>query len=283
MKVSIIMPSFNQSAYVEAAIESVLCQQGASFEVIFVDGGSTDDTMAKVEPYRSRFAHCISEPDEGQSDALAKGFALATGDFVTWLNTDDLMLPGTLSELDRAHQAEPQRQWFLGNVVWIDAHDTILHMRRGETYRAYGPRCGLLTAAGPSAFFSPDLYDKVGGINRQLHYQMDTELWWRFVLAGEPFGRLRQYTWALRLHMDAKVSGNMFRDADDPKAIAIAAARTREAEHIASLRGPIELGIGSTARELAARAQRVLSSSYLRSLYESRRWRGHRVSELFAR
>lgn len=281
MKVSVIMPSFNQSAYVEAAILSVLNQCGPSVELIFVDGNSTDDTMDKVLRYRDRMAYCISEPDHGQSDALAKGFALATGDFMTWLNTDDLLLPGALADLAHAHEVEPERQWFLGNVVWIDTQDIILHARRGEAYRGCGPRCGLLTAAGPSAFFSRELYEKVGGINKELHYQMDTELWWRFMLAGEPFGRLRSYIWALRLHSEAKVSGDLFLDATDPKAIAVAAAKAREAEHIASLRAPIELGIGKTARRLAATAQRATSLNYLRSVIESCRWQGRRVDEVF--
>ena len=283
MKISVIMPSFNQSSYVEAAIESVLSQSGAGVELIFVDGASTDDTMAKVAPYRDRMTHFISEPDKGQSDALAKGFALASGDFMTWLNTDDLLLPGALADLARAHETNPERKWFLGNVVWIDAKGILLHARRGERYGTLGLRCGLLTAAGPSAFFSRDLYEEVGGINTALHYQMDTELWWRFVLAGEPFGRLEHYTWALRLHAEAKVSGNMFRDPHDPKAIAAATARAHEAAHVASLRAPIELSIGKTARRLAANAQRAASPSYLRSVRESRQWRGRRVSEVFGR
>ena len=282
MKVSVIMPSFNQAAYVEEAIESVLSQNGASVELIFVDGNSTDDTLAKVEPYRKRMAHCISEPDEGQSDALAKGFALATGDFMTWLNTDDLLLPGALADLAKVHQVAPACKWFLGNVVWIDAEGTILHARRGESYRELGPRCGLLTAAGPSAFFTRDLYESVGGINKALHYQMDTELWWRFVMAGNPFGRLERYTWALRLHPEAKVSGAMFRDAQDPKAIAAATAREYEALHVASLRTPMQLGIGKTARRFAAQVQRAASPGYLRSVRESRRWRGQKVYEVFS-
>lgn len=275
------MPSFNQSEFVERAIESVLAQTGAEVEIIFVDGGSTDDTMAKVERYRDRIAHIISEPDEGQSDALAKGFALATGRFLTWLNTDDLLLPGAVSDLARCSAQNPQCEWFLGNSLWIDVDDRILHARRGEAYRHLGPRTGLLTAAGPSAFFSRKAYEAVGGINKALHYTMDTELWWRFVLAGLPYGRLQHYTWALRLHPGAKVSSNMFLDREDPKAAAAARAQALEAAHIEALKAPAQLGIGQFGRKIASKAQRVMSLNLWRSVLEARRWKGQTVESVF--
>jgi glycosyltransferase involved in cell wall biosynthesis len=281
MKLSVIIPSFNQCDYVEAAIESILAQRSASTELIFVDGGSTDATMEKVSKYRDSFTHCISEPDHGQSDALAKGFSLATGDYLTWLNTDDLLLPGALSDFADAYASNPKCEWFLGNVVWIDARDRILRARRGESFCALGPRLGLLTAAGPSAFFSRSLYERVGGINKSLHYQMDTELWWRFILAGEPFGRLSRYSWALRLHPAAKVSGNMFRNKYDPQAVSVANLRAEEAEHLASLAAPVHLNIGRLGRKLSASALRGCSASYLRSSIESFFWRGRLVKDIF--
>lgn len=275
------MPSFNQGKFVERAIESVLAQEGVDAEIIFVDGGSTDDTMTKVEQYRSQLARIISEPDEGQSDALAKGFALATGDFLTWLNTDDLLLPGALSDLAQCSTMNPDCQWFLGNSLWVDVDDRILNARRGEPYRSIGPRTGLLTAAGPSAFFSKAAYDAVGGINKSLHYKMDTELWWRFVLAGLPFGRLQHYTWALRLHAGAKVSGSLFLDRNDPKATTAARAQANEAMHIKRLIAPAQVGIGDTGRRIASKAQRVLSAGFWRSLFEARSWRGKTVASVF--
>lgn len=283
MKFSIVMPSYNQARFVEAAIQSVLSQECDDLEVLFIDGGSTDGTMEIVEKYRDRLAVCVSEPDQGQSDALHKGFCRATGDVLTWLNTDDLMLPGALSGVTRAARADPECEWFMGNVVWIDAEDHILRCRRGEAYGPLWPRLGLLTAAGPSAFFSPALYDRVGGLNHDLHYQMDTELWWRFVLSGARFQRLKDYTWALRLHADAKVSGHMFQDRDDPKAKAVAATQAREAKHINALITAQTIGIGPLAQRAAVLLKKALSPSYLRSVFESRRWGGLRVEEFFGR
>jgi len=281
MRFSIVMPSYNQARFVEAAIQSVLSQECDDLEVLFIDGGSTDGTMEIVEKYRDRLAVCVSEPDQGQSDALHKGFCRATGDVLTWLNTDDLLLPGALSDVTRAARADPECEWFMGNVIWTDAEGRVLRCRRGEDYSPLWSRLGLLTAAGPSAFFSPKIYEHVGGLNHDLHYQMDTELWWRFVLSGARFHRLKDYTWALRLHAGAKVSGHMFIDNDDPKAKAVAAAQTKEAAHINSLITPHKFGIGPIAQRATILGKKALSHSYLRSVIESRRWAGLRIEEIF--
>ncbi|MFX4296135.1 glycosyltransferase family 2 protein [Pseudosulfitobacter pseudonitzschiae] len=281
MRISIIMPSYNQSRFVEAAIQSVLSQEFNDLEVLFIDGGSTDGTMDIVDKYRDRLALCISERDKGQSDALHKGFCRATGDLVTWLNTDDLLLPGALFDVERSAKADPECEWFLGNVMWIDSGGGILRCRRGEAYAPLWPRLGLLTAAGPSAFFSRALYDRVGGINKNLNYQMDTELWWRFIISGARFRRLRDYTWALRLHAEAKVSGHLFQDKNDPQAIIASAAQMREAEHVNALRDSHLIDIGPAARRGAVLVKKALSPSYLRSITESRRWDGKRVNEVF--
>lgn len=281
LKISIIMASYNQGRYVDAAIRSVLEQDYDDWELLFIDGGSTDGTLEVVEPFRDRLVHYVSEPDGGQSDAMAKGFSRATGDLMTWLNTDDLLLPGALSDVVRAAKANKGCEWFLGNVVWIDSDGKILRCRRGEGYSPLWPRLGLLSATGPSAFFSPALYKRVGGLNRDLHYQMDTELWWRFISDGARFRRLEKYTWALRLHADAKTSGHIFQDKDDPKARATAAAKAREACHVETLMSMHQFAIGRAARRGAIAASKLLSPSYLRSRIESRRWRGCNVGEVF--
>lgn len=281
MRISVVIPSYNQARFVEAAIQSVLAQECEDLEVLFVDGGSTDGTMDIVARYQDRMAYCISEHDAGQSDALHKGFCRASGDLLTWLNTDDLMLPGALSDVMRAARDDPGCDWFMGNVIWIDAGGLILRCRRGETYSPFWPRLGLLTAAGPSAFFSPALYKRVGGLNRDLHYQMDTELWWRFILSGARFRRLRNYTWALRLHADSKVSGHMFQDNDNPKAKAVAATQAREAKQISALVASHQIAISPIAGRAMIRVKKALSPSYLRSICESGRWNRLRIDEVF--
>lgn len=282
-KISIIMASYNQGQYVDAAIRSIFDQNYSNWELLFLDGGSTDNTLDVIAPYRDRFAYFVTAADGGQSAAMADGFSRVSGDLMTWLNTDDLLLPGALHEVAHTARADPSCEWFLGNVVWIDAAGKVQRCRRGEHYSRMWPRLGLLTAAGPSAFFSPSLYERVGGLNCDLHYQMDTELWWRFILNGARFRRLRSYTWALRLHSEAKVSGHMFQEEADPRALVTSAAKAREALLVDQLRCRYQLHIGSPARKGVIAAIKLLSPSYMRSVIESRRWSGRDVGEVFCK
>lgn len=279
MKISIVMPSFNQSQFVTAAIESVLSQDYDRFEVLFIDGGSTDDTMSIVDVYRDRLTYCISEPDNGQSDALHKGFLKATGDVLTWLNTDDLLLPGTLRRVAQTFSQAPNTSWILGNTIWIDKNDRILRCWRGEGYTPGWPRLGLLAAGGPSSFFTRDLYERVGGLNLQLHYQMDTELWWRFAMSGEKFVRLNGYSWALRLHEAAKVSGHMFADRDNSRQTKIQHEKNVERAHIEAMTAGYTRRLPFVSSALSI-ARKITSPAYIHGLVDHMLWNGRSISEL---
>jgi glycosyltransferase involved in cell wall biosynthesis len=283
MKISVIMPSYNQSCFVEAALESVLDQDYEQKEIIFIDGGSTDGTMEVVRRYEDELAYCVSEKDEGQSDALRKGFEKATGDVLTWLNTDDLLLPGALSAVAEILSGDPKIGWVAGNVVWIDVEDRILNCRKAETHSNLALRMGIFSACGPSAFFRKSLYEDVGGVNLRLHYMMDTDLWWRFIMNGYEFRRLTRYAWALRLHESAKMSGHLFADPESAAQKRIAAAKAAEHAHINQIRAGYCRPASTLARTAVQSLSRLSSPRYLRSLYDSRVWKGRDVAELAKR
>ena len=275
MKISVIMPSYNQADFVAAAIESVLGQEHTDKELIFIDGGSTDGTMDIVESYRERMTFCVSEPDRGQSDALRKGFAHATGEVFTWLSTDDLLLPGALAEVDRLMSGSSGCDWVLGNVIWIDAEDCVVRCwRAGGGDTAGLARLGVLTAGGPSAFFRRDLYERVGGVDLDFHYAMDTDLWWRFAMSGASSRRMSSYAWALRLHADAKVSGHLFYDLADLKQREVVERRAVEASRIRERTACFIWPLPRPLPRLLGAARRLMSVSYIRGQYENRVWKG---------
>lgn len=211
IKISIIIPSYNQGEYIADTLESIINQEYSNVEIIVMDGGSTDKTVDVIKKYEKYIMYWQSQKDNGQSAAINEGFKRATGDFVTWLNSDDVLLPGTLHAVDRVVQNNPQINWLLGNVLWMDREGFIIKVGKVEKENWNWNRYYLLSNGGPSAFMRKSCLQKMGWLREDFHYMMDTELWYRFIKSGYPFIRLNQYCWGLRLHEAAKMSGHNFK------------------------------------------------------------------------
>jgi len=119
--ISIVTPSFNQAPFLRRTIESVLTQDYPHIEYILVDGGSTDGSQAIIEEYAGRVAHWESLPDQGQTDAINKGFARATGKYLAWLNSDDVYQPGAIAEAVDYLEAHPDVGMVYGDCTFINA------------------------------------------------------------------------------------------------------------------------------------------------------------------
>ena len=122
MKISVVTPCLNSKQFLERMLQSVHDQEG-DFEIehLIFDGGSTDGTLEILEKWSGKIDY-VSEPDTGQSNALNKGFAKATGDVIAWLNADDIYLPGALAKVAQAF-SDPNTQWAYGQCIIIDPQD----------------------------------------------------------------------------------------------------------------------------------------------------------------
>jgi glycosyltransferase involved in cell wall biosynthesis len=200
-KISIVTPSYNQAKYLRRTIESVLSQQ-VDLEYIIVDGCSTDGSVAILKEYDS-VARVIVEKDSGQSDAIAKGFALASGEILAWLNSDDMYLPQALSRVISAYQEG--NEFLFGNVYIVDSEDALLRKRVAIPVSFDDLYYGQYIIPQEATFFSKRLYLACGGLDKSLHYAMDYDLWLRMAALQQP-SRLDHYLSCFRYHRGQKSS-----------------------------------------------------------------------------
>jgi glycosyltransferase involved in cell wall biosynthesis len=203
MLVSIVTPSYNQSRYIEQTIKSVLSQDYPQIEYIVIDGGSSDGTQNIVKQYEQRLAWWVSEEDAGQTDAINKGFARATGDILAWINSDDTYEPGAVSAAVNSLREHPEVGMVYGDCNYIDGTGHVIgKFRAAQTdYRLL--RRGYTHIPQQTMFFRADLWRRVGPLDPSYYFAMDYDLWTR-IAARTEIKYIRQ-TWAnFRLHTSGK-------------------------------------------------------------------------------
>jgi glycosyltransferase involved in cell wall biosynthesis len=203
-RVSIITPSFNQAKFLRRTVESVLSQDYQNIEYIIIDGGSTDGSLEIIKDYESQLAYWESIPDHGQTDAINKGFAKASGKYLAWLNSDDIYQPGAITEAVNYLENHPDVGMVYGDCTFIDAQDQRIGLFPAAQTDYARLRRGYVHIPQQSSFFRADLWKKVGPLDPSFYFAMDYDLWVR--LAGEaPLVYLPGHLWAsFRLHGDAK-------------------------------------------------------------------------------
>ncbi len=150
------------------------------------------------------------ETDSGQSDALNKGFAKAKGEWLFWLNADDVLLPGALKKvLDRINRID-RINWIAGDTVYLDEKGIVKDVRTDAKWRSWFGKHLSVWTGGPSAFFRRELWEMRGGFAADLKYAMDIDLWTRWAKAGERFVGLGEYVWGFRMHEGSKTMGGRF-------------------------------------------------------------------------
>jgi glycosyltransferase involved in cell wall biosynthesis len=201
--VSIVTPSYNQSRYLEQTIQSVLDQDYHHIEYIVIDGGSTDGSVEIIDRYVNRLAYWVSESDEGQTDAINKGFNRARGEIFAWINSDDLYQPGAIAEAVAYLTDHPEVGMVYGDANFIDEAGRVIGRFPAAQTSYHRLRQGYVHIPQQSAFFRARLWKMVGPLDPTFYFAMDYDLWVR-IAALTPI-RYHPVTWAaFRLHDDAK-------------------------------------------------------------------------------
>lgn len=198
--VSIVTPSRNSVAWINRCIHSVRAQTYPHIEHLVMDAASTDGTVALLQGTSG--LQWVSEADDGQTDALRKGFQRARGEVLAWLNADDELLPDAVSAVVDAFRREPAAALVYG---WSIVHE-------GERERLEQPPGRLRVSdldrrnplPQPSCFFSRTAYDSVGGLDPAFHLAMDLDLWLRLMATGRPMVCLPMPLSVIEVHPEAK-------------------------------------------------------------------------------
>jgi glycosyltransferase involved in cell wall biosynthesis len=201
-RVSIITPSYNQAAYLEETIHSVLDQGYPDLEYILVDGGSNDGSQEIIKRYAAQLAWWVSEHDSGQAEAINKGLAHAHGEFVAWLNSDDTYLPNAIAEAVKALEANPQVVMVYGNLLAVDEHGRTINLLHYHQL-SLEDLLAFQIIGQPAVFMRRAVCERIGGLDPTFHYLLDHHLWIRLAAQG-PICHVDSTWAAARYHPAAK-------------------------------------------------------------------------------
>ncbi len=206
--VSIITPSFNQSRFLEAAMQSVLTQDYPRIEYIVVDGGSTDDSASIIKKHESRIAWWVSEKDKGQTDAINKGFNRANGEILAWLNSDDTYNAGAISAAVKYLMENPKVALVYSDCNYINEDGEIIGQFPAAQTDIRKLRRGYVHIPQQTMFFRAKYWKELGPLDPSFYFAMDYDLWTR-IAAHAPIKYLGGQMWAnFRIHTNSKTNVN---------------------------------------------------------------------------
>ena len=210
-KISIVMPSYNKADFVERSILSVLNQNYPNIELIIIDGGSTDGTVEIIKKYEQYIAFWISEKDQGQSDALNKGFKHCTGKIYGFLNSDDVYLPGAFKCASLALKKNLDKKIIFGDWLSIDKKDSIIDYNYAFDFNLNHFKYEGFHLSATSMFWRSEVHKRFSGFDNNLYYTMDYQLILEFgINEGEhSFKRVPNVFAGFRRYKGQKTTGNM--------------------------------------------------------------------------
>jgi glycosyltransferase involved in cell wall biosynthesis len=210
LKFSIVIPSYNQGKFLEKTIYSIINQDYPNFEIIIIDGGSTDNTLSIIKTYEAYISYWVSEPDAGQANALNKGFRFAKGDIFAWQNSDDIYLPGAFSIAAKIFSMNYNIQVCYGNWYSIDENDIVLDVHYALKPRKPFSPYENIDAYNQCMFWRRGAHERFGLFDEALYQKMDTDMILRFLMkeGAASFYRTDAFLGAFRQHVRQKTDKN---------------------------------------------------------------------------
>jgi len=213
MNFSIITPSFNQGRFLPTCVESVLSQKDVSFEHLVIDAGSTDETLEVLDNYPH--LQWTSEPDDGMSDGINKGFKKAVGDWVMWLNCDDYLLPGALRKVVEHAAAHPNGDVIHGDCVFVDLEGEPIRRKYDTAVDEWDFLFVGCCIPSTSTFYSQEIISSGHLLDVNYRNCMDWEYYLRLVRAGYQFSYMGEPLAGFRWHEESTTQKNWQRMLDE--------------------------------------------------------------------
>lgn len=185
-RISIVTPSYNQGQFIEETIRSVLLQGYPNLEYLIFDGGSTDGSVDIIRKYEPWLSYWVSEHDRGQSHAINKGFKLASGEILAWLNSDDFYTPIALEIVAKTFSQHREALVLSGLCEKVDENGKKISIKIPRQLTPEHFLRGGRVPGQPAVFFQKKIYETIGGLNENLHYLLDWEYWLRMSLNFPP-------------------------------------------------------------------------------------------------
>lgn len=202
-KISIVTPSYNQAEFLEKTILSVLCQNYPNLEYIIIDGASTDGSLDIIRKYERYLSYWISEPDQGQADALNKGFLKSSGEILAWINSDDMYLPGSFWKIPEIFKKNEDISIVYGDYIKVDAGNKCVALRRQPSFDYRICLYAYISVMQPSSFFQRKAFFDAGMLDPSFNYSLDYDLILRLAQRGKVL-HIKEYLAAFRLHPSSK-------------------------------------------------------------------------------
>lgn len=211
--ISLVTPSYNQARYLDATIRSILAQGYPGLEYVICDGGSADESVAIIRRHEGRLKFWRSGKDGGQAQAINEGFGHCTGEWIGWVNSDDVLLPGALEALARTCRDNPSAGFVAGGAVLVDEDGRVLRGRLGlpRIYASSGwvpfERLAYRGAAflQPGTLWRREDFVALGGLEESLRFCFDMDLFYRLARL-RPGVAARGLVAAYRMHSESKTS-----------------------------------------------------------------------------
>lgn len=204
--ISVVIASYNQAHFIERTLISIINQQYASYEIIVIDGNSTDNTIEVLKKFDKYISYWVSEKDNGQTHAINKGIAKATGDLICFQNSDDVFHPGCFDSIANAYRLDNAFDGYYGDLSIIDSNDNVTEILKTIPFNLKSQLLLGMQIFNQSYFFKKSSIEKFGNLDEKLRFVLDYEFVTRWACSGAKFKKVENAFGAFRIHEDSKTS-----------------------------------------------------------------------------